>query len=122
MGTATRRCAAPKAASWHASLGHTAAATSCLVHLHHDRVHDALELLLLGFELVLLGQLVLVEPVQCLLHGLFDLLLVSTLEFILELFFVQSIPHCEAVVLQAVLGLNLHPVRLILGPELLSLL
>merc|ERR1719221_1878671 len=60
-----------------------AGATACrLVHLHHDRVHHALKLLLLGLELVLLRQLVLVEPIQRVLHGFLDLLLVSVLELV----------------------------------------
>merc|ERR1712183_525843 len=56
----TRRgCAAGHATHvWHA------AAPRCLVHLHHYRVHDALALLLLPLDLILLSELVLVEPVQ----------------------------------------------------------
>merc|ERR1719410_236613 len=94
------RCAASttKAAAWHTALRHAAAASCCLVHLHHDRIDDTLELLLLGLKFVLLGQLVLVQPVQCLLNGFFNFLLVPALEFVLQLFLVQRVPHGEAIV------------------------
>merc|ERR1719191_1437618 len=119
-GAAARRAAA-HAAARHAALGH-AAATCSLVDLHHDRVHDALELLLLCLELVLLGKLVLVKPVQALLDRLLDLLLVAVFELILELLLLEGVAHGEAVVLQAILGLDLCLVGLVLGPVLLSLL
>merc|ERR1719408_1004867 len=77
------------AAAWHAAHVWHAAAACCLVHLHHDRVHDALDLLLLRLELVLLSELVLVEPVQSLLNGALDLLLIAVLELALELLLVQ---------------------------------
>ena len=105
----------------HATFWH-AAAPCGLVHLHHDGVHDALKLLLLGLELILLRELILVQPVQCLLHCGFDLLLVSRLELVLQLLLVEGVAHREAVVLQAVLGLDLLLVLLILSTELLSLL
>merc|ERR1712013_294396 len=89
-------------ATRHATLRH-AASTSGLVDLHHDGVNDALKFLLLRFELVLLGKLVLVKPIQGVLHSLLDLLLVTCLELILELFFLQSVAHGEAIVFQAVL-------------------
>merc|ERR1719181_900163 len=56
----------------HAAFRHTTTACS-LVDLHHDRVHNALELLLPCFKLVLLSKLVLVEPIECLLNSLLDL-------------------------------------------------
>merc|ERR550525_1506134 len=65
---ARRSAAAAKAAAWHAALGHAAAAARRLVDLHHDGVHHPHEFLLLALELVLLGELVLVEPVQGILH------------------------------------------------------
>ena len=76
------------AATGHATLGHATAA-SRLVDLHHDGVHDALELLLLGLELVLLSELVLVQPVQGLLDCALDLFLVSALELVLQLLLVR---------------------------------
>eukprot|EP00438_Fugacium_kawagutii_P036330 Skav220742 [mRNA] locus=scaffold2753:402066:402800:+ [translate_table: standard] len=105
----------------HATLWHPAAACS-LVDLHHDGVHNALELLLLGLKLILLSKLILVQPVQCLLHCGFDLLLVTRLELVLQLLLIQGVAHSEAVVLQAVLGFDLLLVLLILCTELLSLL
>merc|ERR1719443_2762828 len=83
-GRATRASARRGCTTRHAAHVWHAAATSCLVHLHHDRIHDALDLLLLRLELVLLSELVLVEPVQSLLHGLLDLFLVAVLELVLE--------------------------------------
>merc|ERR1740121_3021970 len=106
---------------WHTSLRH-ATSTSGLVDLHHDRIHDALHLLLLALELLLLCELVLVEPIQGLLHHRLDLLLVSVLELFLQLLLLERVSHGEAVVLQAILGLDLRAVRLVLGPVLLSLL
>mmetsp|Transcript_49221 Transcript_49221/g.88481 ORF Transcript_49221/g.88481 Transcript_49221/m.88481 type:complete len:258 (+) Transcript_49221:138-911(+) len=118
--------AAATRSTTHASTGHTtlrhSSATCGLVDLHHDGVHDALQLLLLGLELVLLGQLVLVQPVQCLLHCRLNLLLVSALKLVLELLLVQGVAHGEAVVLQTVLGLDLLLVRFIFSTELLGLL
>merc|ERR1712066_151365 len=64
---------------WHA----TFAATCSLVDLHHDRVHDAFQFFLLGFEFLLLCQLVLVQPIQRILHSRFNLILVACLEFVL---------------------------------------
>merc|ERR1719486_1694565 len=109
------------AAAWHAAHVWHAAAACCLVHLHHDRVHDALDLLLLRLELVLLSELVLVEPVQSLLHGLLNLFLVAVLELVLELLLVQRAPHREAIVLQAVLRLDFLLVGLVLCPVLFCL-
>merc|ERR1719388_506123 len=45
----------------HATHVRHATATGRLVHLHHDRVDDTLELLLLRFELLRLGHLVALE-------------------------------------------------------------
>merc|ERR1712003_558628 len=54
------------AATWHTTARHTsfwhATATCCLIYLHHDGVDDAFDFLLLCLELILFGQLVLVEP------------------------------------------------------------
>merc|ERR1712146_809448 len=112
--------------AWHTTARHTTlwhiATTSCLVDLHHDRIHDALELLLLSLELVLFCHLVLVEPIQRVLDSFLDFLLVSSLELVLELVVRQSVSHLEAVVLQAVLRLNFPLVRLIFCLVLLCLL
>merc|ERR1719263_1038412 len=99
---------------WHATSTHVRCTTSCLVNLHHDGVHHALQLLLLGLELILLGQLVLVEPIQSLLDCLLDVVLVITLELVLELLFLQGVAHGEAIILEAILGLDLCLVGFIL--------
>merc|ERR1712127_945102 len=106
---ATRCCTAG-----HATRGHVATATCGLVDFHHDRIHDSLQLLLLGLELVLLGELVLVQPIQSLLHGLLNLVLVIALELLLEFFLLQGVAHREAIVFQAILRLDLRTVRLVL--------
>merc|ERR1719350_177223 len=98
----------------HASLWHTTT-TSSLVDFHHDGVDNAFKLLLFGFELVLLSQLVLVQPVESFSHSRFNLFLVTTLKFVFEFLFLQSIPHGEAIVLETILGFNLALVGLILS-------
>merc|ERR1712187_50029 len=107
--------------AWHTTLWH-AATTGSLIDLHHDRIHDPLELLLLSLEFILFGHLFLVEPIQRVLDSFLDFLFVPSLEFVLELVVRQSVAHLEAVVLQAVLRLNFHLVRLIFCFVLLCLL
>merc|ERR1712187_875103 len=108
-------------AAWHTTLWHTTT-TSGLVDLHHDRINGPLELLLLSLELILFGHLVLVEPIQGVLYSFLDLLFVPCLEFVLKLVVRQSVSHLEAIVLQTVLRLDFHLVRLIFGLVLLCLL
>merc|ERR1719382_963231 len=117
--TGTTRCRAIKATTRHASLWH-ATTSGSLVDLHHDRVHDSFQLLLLPLELVLLGQLIFVQPVQCLLDCSLDLLFVPCLELLLKLLLLQSVAHGEAIVLQAVLRFDLGLVGLVFFAELLS--
>merc|ERR1711972_790437 len=64
--TGTTRCCAIKPTTRHASLWHPTTSGS-LVDLHHNGVHDSFQLFLLPLELVLLGQLIFVQPVECLL-------------------------------------------------------
>merc|ERR1719433_2221374 len=108
--------------SRHTALRHVSATAGCLVHLHHDRVHDTFKLFLLCLELVLFGQLILVEPIEGFLYRLLDLLLVVALKLVLELLLIQRVPHGEAIVLQAVLCFDLVLLLLILSPVLLRLL
>merc|ERR1712066_671906 len=103
---------------WHA----TFAATCSLVDFHHDRVHDAFKFFLLGFKFLLLCQLVLVQPIQRILHSRFNLVLVACLEFVLELLLLQSVTHGEAIVLETILGFDFGLVRFVLGTVLLRLL
>merc|ERR1711976_1120725 len=96
--------------------------SSSLVDFHHDGIHNSLELLLPCLEFILFRQLILVEPIQCLLDSLLDLVLVITFELVLELLLLQSVALCEAVILQAVLSLDLGFVLLIFSAILFCLL
>merc|ERR1719198_1279747 len=96
--------------TWHATTWHTtwhlSLSTSCLVHLGDDRVAHCLEILLHGFELLLLGVLGCLEP----LHGLVDLIL-DLLGLILghcalELVLGDGVLHLVAVRFELVLGVN----------------
>merc|ERR1711982_304917 len=113
---------ATHATTRHAAFWHATTAAGSLVNLHHDWIDDSLEFLLFGFELILLRQLILVEPVQCVLHCLLDLLFVATLEFLLEFLLIECVAHCEAVVFQTVFRLDFLLVCFILGPEFLGFL
>merc|ERR1719469_1684118 len=97
--TCTTPWGTPHTASRHASLRHASSATSGLVHFHHDGVDHALQLLLFGLELILLGKLILVQPIQCLLHSILDLLLIPSLKFIFELLLLQCVAHGKAIIL-----------------------
>merc|ERR1719506_3219569 len=106
----------------HTTLRHFTTATCSLVNLHHDWVHDTLKLLLLVFKLLLLCKLILVQPVESLLHGLLDFVLIVALELVLQLLLLQGVAHREAVVLQAILCLNLGLCLLVFGTIFLSFL
>merc|ERR1712166_258779 len=58
-------------------------------------------------------------PLLSLLHTLLDLVLVVALKLVLEFFFLQRVPHREAVVLESVLRLNLPFVGLVFSLVLL---
>merc|ERR1719161_3336688 len=107
-------------ATWHPSR-HATLSTCSLVHLHHDGVYNAFQLLLLGLELVFLSKLVFVEPVKRLLNSLLDLVLVIPFKLVFELLLLKGVAHCEAVVLESVLGFNLLLVGFVLCLELLCL-
>merc|ERR1719231_1187460 len=117
-GPGARRRTA-EAATRHTTLRRT---PGCLVHLHHDGIDHALEILLLRLELILLRHLVLVEPVKGILHRLLDLLLVARFELVLQLLLLERVAHGEAIILQAILGLDLRLVLLVLILVLLGLL
>merc|ERR1719152_553106 len=93
-GASTGSSTSSEAAAGHAALRH-AAATCGLVHLHHDGIHDSFQLLLLGLELVLLGKLVLVQPVKGILNCLLNLVLVVTLKLVLQLLLLEGVSHGE---------------------------
>merc|ERR1712070_965983 len=71
-GWATTASSIAHVSTGHSTLRHSPTACS-LVYFHHDRIHNSLQLLLLRLEFIFLGQLVLVKPIKCLLHGLLDL-------------------------------------------------
>merc|ERR1712071_241106 len=121
-GGATSAACASEAAAGHASFGHASATASSLVYLHHDRIDYTFQFLLFALELVLLGELVLIEPIQRFLDSVLDLLLVPRLKLFLQFFLLEGVPHCEAIILQPVLGLDFRPVSFVLCPELLGLL
>merc|ERR1719379_2880487 len=101
---------------------HAAFTTTCrLVDLHHDRVHDAFKLFLLCLKFVLLGKLILIEPIKGFLDCFFNLVLIVALKLIFQLLLLQRVPHREAIVLKTVLCLNLALVRLVLSLEFLRL-
>ncbi|CAA7406321.1 unnamed protein product [Spirodela intermedia] len=93
-----------------------------LVHLGDDGVADALELLHLVVELIGLGELVAVEPVDGLVDGVLDLLLVCGVELGGDLLVLDGVPHVVGVVLEAVFGFHLLLVLLVLRLVLLRLL
>merc|ERR1711879_199796 len=117
---------ASTATTWHTTTWHTtfwhATSACCLVHLHHDGIDYTFELLLSRFELIFFCQLILIKPIKRLLHRCLDLLLVSTLELVFQFVIRQRVSHLEAIILQAILRLNLRLVLLILCPVLLCLL
>mmetsp|Transcript_42979 Transcript_42979/g.124244 ORF Transcript_42979/g.124244 Transcript_42979/m.124244 type:complete len:284 (+) Transcript_42979:50-901(+) len=113
---------ASKSATWHTPLRHATAAAGRLVHFHHDGVHNAFELLLLGLEFVLLCQLVLVQPVKRILNSLLNFFLVVALKLLPELLLIEGVAHGETIILQTILGFNLLLIVLILRAELLRFL
>merc|ERR1719433_907448 len=92
----------------------------CLVQLGDDGVADALDLLLLVGELVHLGGLVGIQPLDGLVALVVDGLAVVLRDLVLQLLVVQSGLHVEAVGLEAVLGRDPVLLLVVLGLELLS--
>ncbi|EPY27152.1 NAD-specific glutamate dehydrogenase domain protein [Strigomonas culicis] len=81
-------------------------AAHALVHLGHDGVAGGLELLLVGLVLLLGRLLVVVQPLQLLLDGLVQRLLVAGVELAGHVGVADGVLHGVGVVLQAVLGLH----------------
>mmetsp|Transcript_22411 Transcript_22411/g.42737 ORF Transcript_22411/g.42737 Transcript_22411/m.42737 type:complete len:380 (-) Transcript_22411:920-2059(-) len=100
--------------SWHTS--------TCLVHLGHNRIADALKLLELVLKLIHLSKLIGLQPLNCLLNLFFDLLLVISIKLATNLVILNGVPHVVRVILQCVLGIHLLLVLLVLCLVLLSLL
>merc|ERR1712228_344173 len=100
---------------------HTAWSTSGgLVELGDDRVADGLHLLLLLLELLNLGQLVGVQPLDGLIALVGDQLLVVSRDLVGHLLVVNGGLHVEAVALQAVLGRDPVLLLVVLVLELLG--
>merc|ERR1712203_1202463 len=95
-------------------------ATSVSVKLGDDWVAHPFHLLLLLVELLHLGELVGVQPLDGLVALVGDRLLVVLADLVLNLFVVQGGLHVEAVALQPVLGRDPLLLLVILSLELLS--
>merc|ERR1719152_669529 len=102
--------------------GHTAGHTSwgTLVHLLKNRVDLLFNLFALALELLLLGILVRLEPLDGLVYDTLDGGLVFRRNLSLHLLVVNSIANVVDIVLESVLGLNLDLHLLVLCLELLS--
>merc|ERR1719502_1203345 len=98
---------AAAAAARHAARHAAHAAAALRVERLHDGRADALDLLLLVLELLLLGERVALEPRERVVDGLLGLRLVVVRELVLELLVAERVLHRVAVVLQAVLRLDL---------------
>mmetsp|Transcript_17432 Transcript_17432/g.48427 ORF Transcript_17432/g.48427 Transcript_17432/m.48427 type:complete len:293 (-) Transcript_17432:1188-2066(-) len=97
------------------------AATPLLVHLCHNGVADVLNLLELVIVLIDLGFLVVVHPLQSLLHGVGHGLLVILADLVLHLV-LHSVLHVVQVGLELVACINALLDRLVVLSELLGLL
>merc|ERR1740121_1290122 len=107
--------------AWHATFWHVPTA-SCLVNLHHDGVNHTFKLLLLRLKFILLGELILIKPIEGILHGLFDVLLVPRFKLIFQFLLAQCIAHREAIILQTIFCLDFLFGGLILRAVLLCFL
>ena len=101
----TARCASREA------LG---CAARCRVQLLHDRVGNRLELLLAGLVLLLRGFRGDVEPLDGLVDGVVELLLVCRVEFVGELLVGERVAQVVGVRLEAVLRLDARSCLLVL--------
>mmetsp|Transcript_17404 Transcript_17404/g.39779 ORF Transcript_17404/g.39779 Transcript_17404/m.39779 type:complete len:259 (+) Transcript_17404:383-1159(+) len=106
------------AARWHATAGHppghaprhaahAAVAAALRVHRRHDGRADALDLLALVLELLLLGELVALEPRERIVDRLLRLGLVVLRDLVLHLFVAKRVLHRVAIVLERILRLHL---------------
>merc|ERR1719240_821219 len=90
---------ATRHAAWHTA---HAAAAARRVHGRHDRRADALDLLALVLELLLLSHLVALQPAKRLVDSLCGLLLVVRRDLVLDLVVVEGRLHRIAIVLERV--------------------
>jgi len=106
--------------TWHTAWHTAGGATSTLVHLGDDWGADLLEFLLLVFELVLLGSLVGIEPLDGLAALVGDGLDLFLGDLVLDLVVLDGLLHLESVGLELVLGLDLVLLGLVFRLELLG--
>jgi len=106
--------------TWHTAWHTIGGTTSTLVHLGDDWGADLLEFLLLVFELVLLGSLVGIEPLDGLAALVGDGLDLVRGNLVLDLVVFDSLLHLESIGLELVLGLDLVLLGLVLSLELLG--
>merc|ERR1719322_1137141 len=125
-GSRSSRGSTSSSCSWHTS-GHsshvrhpTRSPSSRLVQLGDDGVADSLNLLLLLRELLNLGQLVGVKPLDGLIALVADQLLIVSGDLVGHLLIVNGGLHVEAVTLQAILGRDPVLLLVVLVLELLS--
>lgn len=95
--------------------------TTGAVELHHDGVGDSLKLLLLRLVLVLGGLLVVIEPRDGLVDLGLELLLVASIELLVNLGVAHGVAQRVGVGLESVLGADAGSLSLILGLVLLGL-
>ncbi|KAL0911704.1 hypothetical protein M5K25_019863 [Dendrobium thyrsiflorum] len=93
-----------------------------LVHFGDDRVADALEFLHLVIKLISLSQLITFKPLDSLINGIFNLLLVISSKLRGNLLILDGVPHIVRIILQCVLRLHLFLVLLVLRLVLFSFL
>merc|ERR1719439_414395 len=94
---------------------------SSLVELGHDGAAHRLDLLLLVHELLLLAQLVPVQPLDRLVALVVDGLLVRLGDLVLNLLIVDGGLHVEAVGLESIFSCDSLLLDLVLGLELLGI-
>jgi len=93
-----------------------------LVDLLHDRVELCLNLFLLGFVVRAVGVCVALEELEPFVYEIFDGPLLFLRELALQLLVTQCALHLEAIVLEAVLGIDLLAGLVVLVLEALSVL
>jgi hypothetical protein len=101
--------------------GHVTRGTASTVELHHDGVGNGLELLLVLLVLLTSSLLALIEPGDNLVDLGLQLLLVGSIELLIDLGVAESVAERVGVRLKAVLGSDTLALGLILVLELLSL-
>merc|ERR1719391_1470152 len=111
--------------SWHTSrhsshVRHASGSSSRLIQLGDNWVADTLDLLLLVLELLDLGELVSVEPLDGLVTLLGDLFLVVLGDLVGDLLVLDGSLHVEAVAFKTVLGRNSVLLLVVLVLELLG--